>query len=387
MIHPRTTRFLTVSASALALASAGMAAVTSTASSGKAPSGKGPKEMAAPKEESIYDKIWGLTTLYKNDANPFIEELNLTGRFQGQYYAVDGDKESDSDWDWRRFRLGLKAKFLDKRLSFNGEMFSEFNEGGEFYEGLKNFHLTYEFSEAFALTVGKQQPDFSYDYSMSDTKLMYFERNNIIGQFKNEYGTGVSVAGKVDKLSYYVAGVSNSSDKEFGDFDGGFSVTATLGYDLKDVLHADKAQLRLEYMHSEHEEGDTLFTNFDNGLATSLEYKTGEFGLISEVIAGFGDKANNAALILTPSYDITKKFQVVVRYELGLSDEDNGYTTKSRYENKVDAGKGDVYNAGYLGLNYYLYGHKAKLMTGVEYANMRGGDSTWTWISGYRLFW
>jgi hypothetical protein len=387
MTQNRLFRALSGSAAALTLLSAGQAAVTSTTGSGKEPSGKSPKEMAAPKEESAWDKIWGLFSLYKNDANPFIEELAITGRFQGQYYAVDGDNASDDDWDWRRFRLGLKTTMLNKHLLFNGEMYSEFNPGGDFYSGLKNFNLTYKASEAFALTVGKLEPHFGYDYSISDTKHIYFERNSMINQFKNEYSAGFSIDGKIDKWSYYVSAVSNSQDKEFGDLDGGWSATATIGYDLKEALGADVANLRLEYLHSEHDKIDNRSTTFDDGIAASLEYKQGPFGLISEIIAGFGDAANNASLILTPSYDITKKLQVVGRYQLGVSDEDKGFAAQSRYEKKVGAPNGDLYNAGYLGLNYYLYGHKAKIMTGVEYANMSGGDSTWTFITGYRLTW
>ncbi len=34
---------------------------------------------------------------------------------------------------------------------------------------------------------------------------------------------------------------------------------------------------------------------------------------------------------------------------------------------------GDAYFAGYAGLNYYFYGQKLKVMSGVKYAKMAGG--------------
>lgn len=57
----------------------------------------------------------------------------------------------------------------------------------------------------------------------------------------------------------------------------------------------------------------------------------------------------------------------------------------------TDGGRGDEYQAVYLGLNYYLYGHKLKLMAGTEYHNMSGGGDGgdfdgWTTLVGLRMF-
>ncbi len=378
MISKRITSIITSSAAVLTLVSAAQA--------GTATAGKAPQQIAETKEESPFDKIWSLFSLYKNDSNPILQELNFSGRYQGQYYSIDGDKSSDDDWDHRRFRLGVKAKMLDKKLSLNAEIFSELNPGGEFYAGFKNLNLSYKFSDEFNVKVGKLEPEFTYDYSMSDTLHIFFERNALVNQFKNDYTSGISVFGKSGKWSYELAATSNTPDKEFGEFNGGWSTTGFISYDLKDALSVDKAVWRMDFMHSEHDANDTLMTGFDNGLATSLDLKTGPYGLVSEVIAGFGN-SNNVGLILTPTYDITKKLQFVGRYTLALSDEDKGQNPQKRYESFIGAPKGDVYNSVYAGLNYYLYGHKLKLMTGVEYATMSGGDSSWTYLAGIRAFW
>ena len=48
---------------------------------------------------------------------------------------------------------------------------------------------------------------------------------------------------------------------------------------------------------------------------------------------------------------------------------------------------------GMLGANYYFYGHKLKLQTGVQYADMNdtandgGAYSGVAWISGIRVGW
>ncbi len=341
-------------------------------------------------EQSWADKLWGLATLYKNDSNPWLEEISLNGRYQGQYYNIGGDGLNDDDWDHRRFRLGMKAKMFDKHLEFYGEMFSEFNPNGHFYEGLKNFNLTWKASDAFSLTVGKMEPKFSYDYSFSDTLMLNFERNALVNQFKIDYTSGASVSGKINGWSYYAGGYSNKSDKTFGDFDGGWTAFGYVSYDLKEFVGTDKAVWRLDYIHSEHKVGDTLFTGFDDGVATSLDLKQGPWGLTTEVLAGFG-VADNVGVRLVPTYEINKQFQIVGRYQYATSNKDNGLTPQGRYET-VGAGatRGDNYNAFYLGLNYYLYGHKFKIMNGVEYATMDrpsgGSFDTWTWMSGVRVF-
>jgi len=48
--------------------------------------------------------------------------------------------------------------------------------------------------------------------------------------------------------------------------------------------------------------------------------------------------------------------------------------------------KGNTYASAYAGLNYYIYGHKLKLMNGVEYSHLGGGDyDGYTFLSGLRF--
>src|SRR5262245_36965927 len=65
---------------AVAALTAGNAVAGTTATPPPSP----PPDAAA--SESTFDKIWGLATLYKNDSNHFLEEIDLVGRYQGQYY-------------------------------------------------------------------------------------------------------------------------------------------------------------------------------------------------------------------------------------------------------------------------------------------------------------
>ena len=92
-----------------------------------------------------------------------------------------------------------------------------------------------------------------------------------------------------------------------------------------------------------------------------------------------------------PFYNITDKFQVVGRYT-HLAGENNSVRL-ALYENTIVSGRGDEYNEVYLGLNYYFYGHKLKLQTGVQYAEMKdhagdgGAYRGWAWTTGLRISW
>ena len=93
-----------------------------------------------------------------------------------------------------------------------------------------------------------------------------------------------------------------------------------------------------------------------------------------------------------PFFNVTDKFQVVGRYTFLESDDPNGVQLAT-YENRVVAGRGDRYNEIYAGANYYFYGHRLKLQSGVQVADMNdrandGGEySGVSWTTGIRVGW
>ena len=93
-----------------------------------------------------------------------------------------------------------------------------------------------------------------------------------------------------------------------------------------------------------------------------------------------------------PFVNLTDKFQVVGRYTFIDSDEPNGIRL-ALYESRVVSGRGDEYNELYVGANYYFYGHRLKLQSGVQFADMNdrandGGEySGVAWTTGLRVGW
>lgn len=382
-----------VAALATLILGASAGAGTLTAPKAPAPSPE------APAEESAFDKLWGLATLYKNKENPVIQKLAITGRYHGQYAWLDSDQGDYDDWENRRFRIGLNAQ-LFQDFELKGEMFGDLNSGGDFYEGFTEVYVAWKPDDAFNLIVGKQKPRFTLDWSTSSREILTFERNIMLNNFGIDYETGISVSGKSGNFSYFAGAFNNDTgeigDKsEFGDLGGGFSYVASASYDLKDLTGLEKTVVRADFLHSEHDAEDNLLIKFDNGLAASVALKQGRFGMTAETVYGEGDNGDIWGFYLTPSWDITKKLQVVARYTYAHSGDDV-LRLQSRYEREADeltdGGNGEDYHAGYLGLNYYLYGHKLKLMTGVEFSSMDGGSDGGdfdgvTALAGVRVYW
>jgi phosphate-selective porin OprO/OprP len=97
-------------------------------------------------------------------------------------------------------------------------------------------------------------------------------------------------------------------------------------------------------------------------------------------------------LMVMPYMNVMDALQLVGRYTRVTSAEVNGVQLNT-YENRIVGGRGDRYNEVYAGVNYYVYGHKLKLQTGVQVGDLSdraqdgGAYSGFTWTTGLRVGW
>ncbi len=361
-------------------------------------SGKSAKDVIAPpKEESVFDKIWGLAVLYKNKDNPVLQELKLRGRYQGQYHWLDSDQGDEDSWEDRRSRLGIDAKLFNQfELRFDVQSSDEFDP---FYNGIVDAYIKWKPSEAFNLTLGKQKPQIAYyDFLQSTNSQPTFERSQIFNQLRVDRVTGALVEGKIGNFTYQAGIYSNDIDLEFGQLDAGIAYGAGIGYDLKGALGVKKADLRFDWLHSDTDEKATILDRYEDLFTTTFWLKEGRFGLVTELfLATGGDPGWDDAFgfFIQPTYDIiADKLQLVTRYSFSTGDGNNSIQAQSRYErrapNLTGSGRGDQYNAGYVGLQYFIYGDKLKVLGGAEYASVNGGGNGgdydgWTFLTGVRF--
>jgi len=357
-------------------------------------------EQAEPKGEALFDKIWSIPKLYRDDHNPVIEEFDIIGRLHEDYFNVDSNRGNVSFWETRRFRLGIDAFLVDRHVEFEAEVdtaLHAYHSPSIFYYRMSNLWVRFVVSDAFNIRFGKFQSRFGCDREFSNNYMKTFERGMFDDQLTGgtDYVTGVEVTGKLGHVGYLAGVFSGNLDKEFGQFNGGQAYLAELSYDFAHAWHAEKALWAFDYMHADGKNENTnVFTNYRQAFATYFDLEKGRFSLVPQF--GYGEQVSRKGDLysfqIMPCYKITDKLEFLVRYQLGIASESNGITTLNRQQKTVGSFTGDTYNACYLGLNYYIYGHHLKLMFGEEYARLSGGTGPnagyngWTTLVGLRMF-
>jgi phosphate-selective porin OprO/OprP len=371
-------------------AAAAPAGATSTA----APAAQAP---AGGNELSPYDRIWNsFTQWYKDENNPVIQQVLFTGRFQHDFVMLDADQGDHDETNVRRVRLGPRITFLEDYL-FHAEVELNPQERDPFYMRFTDLYVQWSRSSKLAVTVGKQSIPFTQEGATSSKDLLTIDRSNVANNiwFSQEYMPGVSATGRVAPWVYR-AGVysSGAANRELGEFSGDYFTLGVLGYDFARSLGVKEALLTGNYLY-QHPDADNTFTQ-RLGHIGSLHFRleAEQWGVRSDVSTadGYLGQSDLWALMAMPFVNVTDKLQVVTRYTLIESDDPNGIRLAT-YENRVVSGRGDEYSELYLGANYFLYGHKLKIQSGVQWADMNDGAndggaySGASWTTGLRIGW
>jgi phosphate-selective porin OprO and OprP len=346
---------------------------------------------------SIYDKIWQeFTTIYDDSSNPVVQRVLFSGRFQHDFAAIGADQGDHDEWNTRRLRLGPRVTlFRTFTLSVEAELNPQ--EMDPLYMRLTDAYLQWSRSGRFVVTAGKQSVPYTMDGATSSKELVAVDRSNLTNNiwFPQEYLPGVSVSGRTAPWTYrlgvYSAGTAN---KEFGEFDGGTATLAVVGYDFAKALGTREALLAANYVHQSENPNNTFTRQLQNILSVNFKLDTERWGVRSDVstATGYLRQSDLWGVMAMPYFNVTDKLQLVGRYTFLESDDPNGVQLAT-YENRVVAGRGDEYNEMYVGANYYFYGHRLKLQTGIQVADMSdraddaGAYSGVSWTSGIRVGW
>ena len=390
-----------------------------------APAFAGPDPVLAPEPAATtptpltgYEKMWSRFVLYKNDENPVIQEFALQGRIQLQYAGGDsdqghydsGDRPEDVRWgdtEVRRWRLGFKSK-LFRQWKLEGQI--DVNPDWDpFYRQIYDLYLVYAPSDALNIGVGKFKANqFGIEQLTSSKEILTMERTLLSNQLFPGELTGLRINGKKNNWIYSFNLYSGDITQEFSDFNTGTIFQAGIGYDFHQKLGMDKAIVRLDFQHSDTAANGRKFGGeprltanasgtYESALSLNGNFEKGKWGLQTDILGaqGRGTTGDVWGIILLPSYYLTPGLQLVGRYQYA-NGENDGLRVQSRYERLApfltDGGRGENYHAFYLGLNYYLYGHKLKLMAGAEYHRMDNGNDAGgkfegvTGIAGIRMF-
>ena len=351
----------------------------------------------AKKPPSGYEKLWGnFTEVYTDDQNPVVQRVLLTGRFHYDFADSESDEGDNSEWNVRRLRIGPRITFFKKFL-LHSEVELDPQRHNPLYVRFTDFYVQWTKNPRVVLTVGKQGAPFTLDGANSSRELLTIDRSNLANNmwFPMEYLPGVSLSGRraawVYRVGLYSSGAAN---REFGKFNGGIATLGVIGYDFAPKLKVKEALLSGNYVYQTADRDNTFTRPFDHIGSINFRFEEGKWGARTDFTMGSGylGQSDMWAIQAMPFFNVTNKFQVVGRYTYVDSAEPNGVRLAT-YENRVVLGRGDEYNEGYLGANYYFYGHRLKLQTGIQFVDMNdrandGGAFTGvSWTTGLRVGW
>lgn len=387
-------------------------------------------------------------TLYKNKDNPYIQKLQLYGRFHWQYAYLDGegsDQGETRDFNYdteeiRRFRLGAKIRFLDyftahASANFENDLSPLGLDRDVEYFSLYSASLDVDLRKAFDLDafdeleifIGKQKTSNSAEHYISSRYIQTVERSSLSNYITAPSSTGISVNSSFDQWDIDLGMYSGDLEKEFSKFDNDWFYTFRAGYKFDKPDFADKARIdfRLAINGDEKENAiknpDSL-GSFNQKWVASLSTKTrwGKWDLLTDLVYGdngsdydIDDKGRPTSnperegdfwgVVIMPSYWLVEdKLETVFRYQYAEAEEKEGFRISSRYSrtagnsydfsgpNDMSNGRGDSHHSAYLGLNYYLCEDNAKIMAGIEYDDLDSGsqdvyEGSTVWAA-FRLF-
>lgn len=348
-------------------------------------------------KQSTYDKIWErFTKWYDNPSNPVVQRVLFSGRFQHEFATIDANEGDHDEWNTRRFRVGPRVT-LFRTFTLHAEAELNPQEVDPLYVRLTDVYVQWSRSGRLVLTAGKHSIPFTMDGATSSKELLTIDRSNLTNNiwFPQEYLPGASVSGRIAPWVYragvYSAGEAN---REFGKFDGGVATLAVLGYDFAKLLGVNQAVLAGNYVYQNPDPDNTFTRQLEHVVSLNFRLEANRWGVRTDVstATGYLRQSDLWSVMAMPHLNVTDKLQLIGRYTFLESDDPNGVRLGT-YESRVVSGRGDRYNETYLGANYFFYGHKLKLQTGVQFADMNdrvndgGAYSGVSWTTGLRVGW
>lgn len=369
-------------------------------------------------------------TLLDRPENPWLHQLRIGGRLHYQASYVDGRDVNGRDFndtydEYRRFRLETRARFLrffkmDLDLNLVDDRRYRIPPENELEWGYDDFDTALLELDLLAaadglpldklrLAYGKMKMAVTEEQKQSSREIHTIERSmlakKLVGEESRPTGLEVSLA-KGDwsgRLGYF----SGEDDAEFvgGWNDGRTQFVSVCWQPDRDF------NLTLDYVNTLRSgEDDAL--GYRSAVVLGSTYDKRHCGIQASLIHGdngFGDPADRPrnranrqgdfhGLTVMPWYWILEdRLQLVYRYEYAGSEESEGLRLDTRYLRgrhddlrvEVNGGRGDRYQAHYLGLNYFLCGHHAKIMGGVLMENLETPDGDLdgtTWTLAFRTF-
>lgn len=349
-----------------------------------------PVEGAASTE--TFRNIWSAAELVGDTDSGDLPFIKLRGRYHGQTFWVDGDGDSDHDWENRRIRLGLDMQITD-RLEFGFDFNMARDSDDDFIENFDFISMTYTVSDDTAVSFGKlRRNPLTFEDGTSSNSIITVERSLLSSRFFMDNVGGVYVDHQRGdwEVGAGVLSGSTEADMRLPSLDGSTMFQMNIGRPISPIT-----EVRFDYLYNPGDPDNNDVEPYRHIMSLNSSTRSGRWGLITDIIYARAlpdARGDLFGIVLMPHYMLTDRLQFVGRYTWSGSNESDGIRLLNRYERRsVPAGFefGDRHNAFYAGLNYYFYGHKLKLLSGIEYTDfdsVSGNTSIWTGKAALRFY-
>ena len=352
---------------------------------------------AAKKEPSAYDKIWGkFTEWYADDTNPVVQRVLLSGRFHYDFATIDSDQGDHDEWNVRRLRIGPRIT-LFRKFTFHAELELDPQRHDPVVRAVYR-----------SLSDVDEEPSVRADGRQAERPL-YGGRCDVITrtahdrseQSRQQHLVSAGIHPRRQRLgAARTMGLSRGSllvgrnEPGIGGVHWRHSHAWSAGYDFAQKIGAKEALLTGNYVYQTADELNTFTRQLAHIGSINFRFEETKWGARMDLstAAGYLGQSDMWAFQGMPFVNVTSKLQVVGRYTFIASDDHNGIRLAT-YESRIVSGKGDEYNEVYIGANYYFYGHRLKLQSGVQFAEMEdrandgGAYSGVAWTTGLRVGW
>lgn len=352
-------------------------------------------QIQIPLYDRVFDSLWSIPVLYDNPDNPYIQRVAIIGRYQGQLWGLNSDFGSAGGWQNRRVRIGGRMHFLhtfDAWINFNLNF--DGADTGRFVRDIDEFVLRWRPCDVFNLEGGLFKVPITNEWRASSNLILTVERSLFVNQAVPERIGGFLVGGNVSGFLYGLGVYSGSrnDDWRYPTLDGGAVIYSGIGWQFNGdhVLRFDNGALT-----DSPGNNATRPYSWTASLSYSGKFLDRRLWLQTDLVTAIGEPGigDLYGFIILPSFDITDRIQLVLRYQFLTSNQSDGIRLQGRYERfapDLPTTYGNNYQAVYGGINFYIYKDRMKIMSGMEYAHLEltrgGGYNSLTLFAAFRMW-
>lgn len=341
--------------------------------------------------------------LFREKKNPWISQVELSGRFHYQFGRVEGEDVrgnsfGDSFDEFRRLRLTAKVDFLKYfELEVGSNLVSDLRSRAQPNNSLDFGHddfdaitLGFDIGKAFGkgpfddikLTYGRMKLKIGDEVHTSSNDLLTIERSALANELGGDESrpTGATLELEKDDWTAVFGVFSNEADGHaIANWNDGIFYYGSLEWEPN-----KRWTLRLDHAHADSSDADTAL-DYKHATVFSTIYESKRWGFSSDLVyvANNNDNSRDPLRegnffggVFTPwVWLVRDRLQLVGRYQYARAEESESLRLPNRYirgldlppTTDLDGGRSDENHSFYLGLNWTLCEGNLNLLSGISH--------------------